>query len=118
MAEIVISPEVRAKLGPANARAIDDRTVTLPPAAQCWWCGGTALLGPHDPGKVALSVLMPRLNVSLTLFAHADCQPSQVVDEALFDASPAKHIPSPVEARPERVIVDGRPFDPPGKATP
>lgn len=111
MAQIRMSPEVRATIGAGNARAIDDRTVELGEAAQCWWCGGVTLLGPNDPGDVALSVLAPRPDVFVTLFGHADCQPSQVVDEALFDSSPAQHIPATVKPLPDRVIIDGRPLD-------
>lgn len=108
MAKIIVSAQVRATVGEATARAVEDRTADLPTDAQCWWCGAVALLGPNDPGEVTLSGLMPQPGVFISLFAHATCRPSHIVAEAEFDASPAAAVPSPVAPWPETALIDGR----------
>ena len=103
---LVVADDVITTLGGPGSLAPLVAGQVGPAAAQCWTCGGGLRIRPGPPGSVSLSAMEAGPNRYLTLFAHIGCCPSRVVTYDEFTASPAKHIPSPVPAEDETVLID------------
>lgn len=104
MTVLVVSAAVVEAVGEGTVEGLVSGDMA-PTAVQCWVCGGGVRVAGGRPDSVSLSVLEVGPMRMITLFSHVGCGSSRLVSYDEVEASPASHIPSPVETEGSKVLV-------------